>query len=89
MGIITLIVVGVVAGLMARALIPGSQDLGLITTAVLGSAGSFAGSLLALLFHVGGRTGELHPVGLLFSVLGAMGVLLLVGLANGRRYLHA
>ena len=89
MGIITLIVVGVVAGLVARALVPGNQALGLITTAVLGSVGSFVGALLALLLGVSGRSGELHPVPLLFSTLGAMGVLLLVGLANGRRYLHA
>jgi uncharacterized membrane protein YeaQ/YmgE (transglycosylase-associated protein family) len=89
MGIITLIVVGVVAGLVARALVPGNQALGLITTAVLGSVGSFVGALLATLLHLNGRAGELHPVGLLFSTLGAMGVLLLVGLANGRRYLHA
>jgi uncharacterized membrane protein YeaQ/YmgE (transglycosylase-associated protein family) len=89
MGIITLIVVGVAAGLLARSFIPGNQSLGLITTAVLGSVGSFLGALLALLLGVSGRTGELHPVALLLSTLGAMGVLLLVGLANGRRYLHA
>lgn len=89
MGIITLIVVGVAAGLLARTFIPGNQALGLIATAVLGSVGSFLGALLALLLGVSGRTGELHPGALLLSTLGAMGVLLLVGLANGRRYLHA
>jgi len=89
MGILALIVVGVVAGLIARALVPGNQALGLIATAVLGSAGSLLGGALALLFGVYGRAGELHPVGVLLSVLGAMALLLLVGLANGRRYLHA
>jgi uncharacterized membrane protein YeaQ/YmgE (transglycosylase-associated protein family) len=89
MGIITLIVIGVVAGLVARTLVPGNQDLGLITTSVLGSVGSLVGAFAALMLDLTGRAGELHPGALLLSVLGAMGVLLLVGLANGRRYLHA
>jgi uncharacterized membrane protein YeaQ/YmgE (transglycosylase-associated protein family) len=89
MGIIALVVVGTVAGLIARALVPGNQALGLIATAVLGTVGSLLGGGLALLLGLHGRAGELHPVGLLLSALGAMALLLLVGLANGRRYLHA
>lgn len=89
MGIIAFIVVGVVAGLIARALMPGNQSMGLVATALLGTIGSFVGGFVATLFRSSGRTFDLHPTGLLFSVIGAMAVLLLVSLANGRRYLHA
>lgn len=89
MGIIAFIVVGVVVGLIARALVPGNQSLGLIATAVLGMLGSFVGGLLATLFRSRGHAWDMHPAGLLFSVLGAMALLLLVGMANGRRQLHA
>jgi uncharacterized membrane protein YeaQ/YmgE (transglycosylase-associated protein family) len=89
MGIVAFIVIGVVAGLIARALVPGNQNMGLIATAILGVVGSFVGGLIATLFRSNGRALDLHPTGLLFSVIGAMAVLMLVGLANGRRHLHA
>jgi uncharacterized membrane protein YeaQ/YmgE (transglycosylase-associated protein family) len=45
-------IVGFVVGLIARAILPGTQHLGIILTAVLGIAGSFvagfAGQLLGL-----------------------------------------
>jgi uncharacterized membrane protein YeaQ/YmgE (transglycosylase-associated protein family) len=89
MGIIAFIVIGIVAGLIARALVPGNQSMGLIATAILGMVGSFVGGLIGSLFQGRGHAFDLHPTGLLFSVIGAMAVLMLVGLANGRRHLHA
>ena len=41
-----MVVVGFVVGLIARAILPGSQSLGLILTAVLGIAGSFAAGFI-------------------------------------------
>ncbi|HZI06534.1 MAG TPA: GlsB/YeaQ/YmgE family stress response membrane protein, partial [Archangium sp.] len=41
MGILWLLVVGLVAGLIARALVPGRQSMGLLMTMVLGVVGSF------------------------------------------------
>lgn len=40
MGIISMIVVGFIIGLIARAIMPGDQKLGLILTTVLGIVGS-------------------------------------------------
>src|SRR6202046_5699461 len=53
MGIIAWIVLGLVAGLIANALIPGRRQQGLILTCVIGIAGALLGGWLATqLFHV-------------------------------------
>ncbi|MFY2556432.1 GlsB/YeaQ/YmgE family stress response membrane protein [Corallococcus terminator] len=87
MGIIAFLVIGLLAGLIARALMPGNQSMGLIATTLLGIVGSFVGGFIGSLFRSDGRVFDLHPTGLLFSVLGALAVLFLVGLA-GRRRVH-
>ena len=88
MGIIAFLVIGLLAGLIARALLPGNQSMGLIATTLLGVAGSFIGGLLGSLIRHDGRVFDLHPSGLLFSVLGAMLLLFLVGMAGRRRRVH-
>ena len=85
MSIIAFLVIGLLAGLIARALLPGNQSMGLLATTLIGIAGSFVGGLVASLFYTGGRRWELHPTGIIFSVIGAMVVLLLVGLAGRSR----
>ncbi|MFL5348092.1 MAG: GlsB/YeaQ/YmgE family stress response membrane protein [Hyalangium sp.] len=85
MSIIAFLVIGLLAGLIARALMPGNQSMGLIATTLLGIAGSFVGGFIASLFYTNGHMWDLHPTGLLFSVLGAMLVLLLVGMAGRTR----
>ena len=42
MSYVWMAVVGFVVGLIARAILPGTQSLGIVLTAVLGIAGSFA-----------------------------------------------
>jgi uncharacterized membrane protein YeaQ/YmgE (transglycosylase-associated protein family) len=85
MSIIAFLVIGLLAGLIARALMPGNQSMGLIATTLLGIAGSFVGGFIGTFFNTNGHMWDLHPSGLIFSVLGAMLVLLLVGLAGSRR----
>lgn len=85
MGIIAFLVIGVLAGLIARALMPGRQSMGLVATMILGCVGSFVGGLIGSLFHSGGDRWALSPSNLLWSVIGSIVVLLLVGLASGRR----
>ena len=46
MGIIWTILIGFVAGLIARALLPGTQTMGFIITAILGIVGSFVATYL-------------------------------------------
>ncbi|MGV3621829.1 MAG: GlsB/YeaQ/YmgE family stress response membrane protein [Archangium sp.] len=82
MGLIAIIVIGLLAGLVARALMPGTQSMNLLTTTVLGIAGSFVGGLVAnVIFHHADWF-ELRPSGLVFSVIGALAVLGLMGVGQ-------
>ena len=88
MGIIAFIVIGLIAGLIARAILPGRQCMGLIATTLRGLVGSLGGGLIGSLFRRDGQLFDLHPTGILMSVVGAIVVLLLVG-AAGKRRVHA
>ncbi len=66
-------VIGFVVGLIARAIVPGTQSLGVIMTIILGLAGSFVAGL------VGQALGWYQPgaaAGFIASVVGAVVVLL-------------
>jgi uncharacterized membrane protein YeaQ/YmgE (transglycosylase-associated protein family) len=58
MGFIGFIVVGLIAGFIARAVVPGKDDLGILGTLILGIIGSIIGAIIALLVwrKVGGRS---------------------------------
>ncbi len=84
MGIILFIIIGLVAGLLARAIMPGRQSMGLIATTILGMVGSLVGGLVGSMFGRGDVT-RLEPAGIIMSVLGALLVLFLYSLATGRR----
>jgi uncharacterized membrane protein YeaQ/YmgE (transglycosylase-associated protein family) len=88
MGILWLLVVGLVAGLIARALVPGRQSMGLFMTMLLGVVGSFVGGFIGSLFTRRSVT-DLHSTGLIMSVVGAIVVLLLVQFAGRGRRIHA
>lgn len=88
MGIIAFIIIGLIAGLIARAVLPGRQSMGLVATTLLGMVGSLIGGLVGSLFRRDGQLFDLHPSGVLMSVIGALVVLMLVGMA-GRRRIHA
>jgi len=68
------IIIGLVVGLLARAVMPGRDPGGFIITTVLGISGALVGSFIgqALGFYTQGE-----PAGLIMSVLGA--ILLLAG----------
>lgn len=77
MGIILFVVFGLVVGLLARALLPGRQSMGLLMTALLGIAGSFVGGfLVSLVTH--NRVTDLNTAGVIGSIVGAI-LLLVVG----------
>lgn len=76
--IITLIIVGLIAGALARLLVPGRQNLSIMGTIVLGIIGSFIGGFLGyLIFHKDGQDGFFQPSGLLGSIIGAVIALLI------------
>jgi len=75
-----MVIVGFVVGLVARAILPGTQSLGFILTALLGIAGSF------LAGFVGTQLGWYAPgaaVGFIASVVGAALLLFVVGKLRG------
>ena len=84
MGLCGWVIFGFFAGLIARALMPGKQGLGLIATTLLGIAGSFVGGFLASLLR-GGNWRVVEPSGFVGAVVGAF-VLLLLGSALGRNH---
>jgi uncharacterized membrane protein YeaQ/YmgE (transglycosylase-associated protein family) len=86
MGILAFIIIGLVAGLIARAITPGTQSMGLIATTILGMVGSVVGGLIGSLVFSRGEGAALQPAGLILSVIGAVLVLFLAGYAGrGRR----
>ncbi|HMJ13715.1 MAG TPA: GlsB/YeaQ/YmgE family stress response membrane protein [Polyangiaceae bacterium] len=84
MGILMFIVFGLVVGLLARALMPGRQSMGLGKTALLGIVGSFIGGFVGALL-TDSRVGDFNTAGLIGSIVGAMVLLLAVGGLASRR----
>lgn len=69
------IILGFFAGLIARAVYPGANPMGLVKTTILGIAGSIVGGLIARVIwrHEPGQ--KFHAGGLLLSIVGALIVL--------------
>ncbi|MDN3502605.1 GlsB/YeaQ/YmgE family stress response membrane protein [Psychrobacter sp. 5A.1] len=82
MGWIGAIIVGLVAGLLARAIKPGSDPMGWIMTIVLGIVGALVGGLLANLVGIDADGGF---TGLIFSVIGAIILLFLYEMIVSKR----
>ncbi len=84
--IIGLILVGLVAGALARLLVPGRDPMGIGATIVLGIVGSFVGGFLAdALFRSEAEDRGFGPAGLLGSIVGAVIVLLIYNAVTRRR----
>lgn len=77
MSLLGTLFIGLIAGLVARAIKPGNDNMGWFMTALLGVAGSFAASYggAALGLYPSGQT-----AGFIASVVGAVILLFLFGL---------
>jgi uncharacterized membrane protein YeaQ/YmgE (transglycosylase-associated protein family) len=82
-GLIVFAVIGLIAGFIARALVPGPDPMGWLGTMILGIVGSFVGGTLAALIF--GGTLALSAAGLVGSIIGAIIVLLIWRAMGGRR----
>ena len=83
--IISAVVVGLIAGALARLIVPGKQDLSIPMTILLGIVGSFVGGFLGfLLFSKDSADGLLQPAGIIGSVIGAIVALLIWNRVSGR-----
>jgi len=83
MGLIGWIVFGFLAGLVARAILPGEQRMGFFKTAFLGIGGSFVGGAIASLL-TGDSLFHLHTAGFIGAVIGSLVLLAFFG-RDGRR----
>jgi uncharacterized membrane protein YeaQ/YmgE (transglycosylase-associated protein family) len=83
--IVVLLVIGFIVGLVARALLPGRDHIGLIGTIALGIVGSFVGGFVDSLVQY--HQLAFHPSGILWSIVGALILLVLLrvtGMEPGR-----
>ena len=62
MGIIAFIILGLLAGLIAKALLPGSDPGGLIITTIIGIVGALLGGFLAAVLF------DAHPLDEFFDI---------------------
>ena len=81
--IIGLIVIGLIAGFIARAVVPGRQSLSILQTILLGIVGSFVGGFLGRLLF-GSGNGFVQPSSWIGSIIGAI-IVLVIYLAVKRR----
>lgn len=65
-------VFGLIVGLIARALYPGRQRMGLGMTIVLGIVGSLVGGFIARAVVGGSETGVFEGAGWIMSIVGAL-----------------
>ena len=84
MGILSLIVVGLIAGLLAKLVMPGRDPGGLIVTTLIGIAGAFIGGLVVQFIGGAGVT-EINIWSILVAALGAIILLATYRLFAGRR----
>lgn len=82
MYVVYLLIIGLLAGSLARALVPGRERMGWLGTIVLGIVGSLVGGFLGNLFHEGDA--DIRPTGIIGSIIGAIIVLLVYRRATGR-----
>lgn len=82
MGILVWLLVGLIAGALARLLVPGKDPMGWLGTLVLGLVGSLIGGFLGNLFFDGEF--DVTAAGIIGSVIGAIIALLAYRAIKGR-----
>lgn len=81
MGLIWMLIIGLVAGAIAKLIMPGKDPGGIIITMLLGVAGAFVGGFLFRALGVGDE----GPAGLIGAIIGALVLLAIYRLVVGRR----
>ena len=83
--IILMIIIGAIAGFIARLLVPGRDPMGFWATVALGVIGSFVGGFLMYVIDNNHASSDaLRPTGLFGSIIGAILALLVYRAVNHR-----
>jgi uncharacterized membrane protein YeaQ/YmgE (transglycosylase-associated protein family) len=85
MGILAFLILGLIAGAIAKALLPGRQGGGWVITLVIGVVGAILGGWIGSLIFGGGLADFFDLRTWLLSILGAVIVLLIYGAVVSRR----
>ncbi|HYQ82725.1 putative membrane protein YeaQ/YmgE (transglycosylase-associated protein family) [Pseudarthrobacter oxydans] len=85
MGFLAFLILGLIAGAIAKAILPGTQGGGWVITLVLGVVGAILGGWIGSLIFGGGLGDFFDLRTWLLSILGAVIVLLIYGAVAGRR----
>ena len=84
MGIIAWIVIGLLAGVLAKMLMPGDDPGGLIVTILLGIAGAMVGGFIATGLGVGAGVDDFDFGSLMTAILGSLLLLFAFRMVAGR-----
>ncbi|NNG36350.1 GlsB/YeaQ/YmgE family stress response membrane protein [Nakamurella aerolata] len=80
------IIIGLIAGAVARLVVPGKQDMSIPMTILLGIIGSLVGGFLGkLIFNKDANEGFFQLSGLIGSIIGAIIVVFIWSRFSGRR----
>lgn len=72
------VIVGFFVGLIARAVLPGADRMGLIMTTIVGVVGSIIGGFLGNMIKKPEPGSKFHPAGFIMSIVGAIILLLIL-----------
>jgi uncharacterized membrane protein YeaQ/YmgE (transglycosylase-associated protein family) len=86
MGIIGWIILGLLAGIIAKAILPGDDPGGFIVTAIIGIVGALLGGLIARALGLGDPIDEFFDISTwLAAIIGAIILLVIYRAVIGRR----
>ena len=85
MGLIWMVIIGLIAGAIAKLIMPGKDPGGIIVTMLLGIAGSFVGGFLGRMLGVGRGGQGFSTAGLIGSIIGALILLFIYRLVMKNR----
>ena len=89
MGILGWILLGIIAGVVAKAVLPGSQPGGIIVTTSIGIAGALIAGFVARALGLGDPIDEFFDVSTwLAAIVGAVALLMVWGAIAGRKAGH-
>jgi uncharacterized membrane protein YeaQ/YmgE (transglycosylase-associated protein family) len=83
--VIYLVLIGLLAGAVARLLVPGRDPIGILGTVLLGVVGSFLGGFLGDEVQLHHWSHTFHTSDVIWSIVGSVIVLLLARMVSHRR----